>query len=272
MWLIHKLVSSRASETTTPSILLIVGDNRTQFLLRCRNGNAEVVSWSRQQQVDYVLGDVSYDVTVKPLHWSLLISTYGATPPKKYIDFMGNLVVGRIGNVLHMVMGPVTYDEIMKLAPDRREGEFSFLIFGGSLRKLGFITMGRTYGASVVTQTQRSDLKEVMLEFLAGSKYVDGTYDDLIERSCDEICCQIVVNYKTPEAIVRSLFMHDFVHRDANGDVRVVPSAASSFMGYYASFLLEQHTTDALSPLRLMLKGSGIGNLFERHARAKHHY
>jgi hypothetical protein len=34
---------------------------------------------------------------------------------------------------------------------------------------------------------------------------------------------------------------------------------------YYASFLLEQHTEDALSGLRLMLTNAGIGNLFERH-------
>ena len=260
-WLIYKLVSSRASGSPIPSFLLVVGKSKTQYLLHYRNGKAEVTSWTGgPQRVDYVLSDVSYNLDVTPVHWSLLVSSYGATEPREYIDALGNLREGG----LQMVMGTANYQEIMKLAPNERVGEFSYLIFGGSIRMLCFM-LSDFQGAKVISHTQREEVKEIMLEFLADSKYVDGSYDDLIEKSCDVICSRMDVDNSTPEAIKHSLFKHSRVEIDEKKNVNIVPTVASTFMGYYASFLLEQHTADALSGLRLMLTNAGIGNLFERH-------
>ena len=86
-WLIYKLVSSRAKGSPIPSILLVVGGSKTQYLLRYNDDKPEVMYWSGQQRVDYVLSDVSYNVNVQPIHWNLQISAYGAiTKPTEYID------------------------------------------------------------------------------------------------------------------------------------------------------------------------------------------
>jgi hypothetical protein len=258
-WLIYKLVSSRAIGTPIPSILLIVGKRDTHYLLHCNNSNPEVISWSGQQ-VDFVLSDVSYNLNVTPVYWSLLVSSYGATEPREYIDAVLNQ--GRKG--LYTVMGVLSYEEIMKLAPNSELGDFSYLIFGGSARMLSAMVIDIN-GTKVVSNSHREDLLAIMLDFLADSKFSDEPYGAFIEKSCDVICLHMDLNDSTPEAVKHSLFMHSIVVPGQSQGVKVIPTIASTFMEYYASFLIEQETTDALSALRMLFTTSGVGNLFERH-------
>lgn len=258
-WLIYQLVSSRPIGSSIPSILLIVGRNKTEYLLHNRNGNPEVRYWDRQQ-VDYVLSDVSYNLTAKHTRWSLLVSSYGATNPREYVKALQNSGVSGI----QIVMGALKQHEIINLAPNKEVGEFSFLIFGGTARMLRAMS-SHIIGAKVSLTSQRSDVEAIMREFLADSKYMDGSYDDLIKKSCDVICGQIDLDDSTVDAIKHSLFLHSFVELDENNQLQTTPTVASTFMEYYASFLREQHTADVFSGLRTMLTSAGIGNLFERH-------
>jgi hypothetical protein len=258
-WLIYKLVSSRARGSPIPSILLIVGKRSIHYLLHYNNSNPEVIYWSGQQ-VHFVLSDESYNLNVTPVYWSLLVSSYGATKPRDYIDAVSNQ--GRKG--LHTVMGVLSYEEIMKLAPNSELGDFSYLIFGGSARMLSAM-LNDIDCAKVVSDSHREDLIANMLDFLADSKYTYEPYGAFIKKSCDVICAHMNLYDSTPEAIKHSLFMHSIVVPDQIQGVKVVPTIASTFMRYYASFLMEQETTDALAALRMLFTTSGVGNLFERH-------
>ncbi len=256
-WLIFKLVALRPTGSPIPSFLLIIGDPPTYYVLQFCNGNAEIVDWNRQK-IDYLLSDVNFNLNITPSRWSLLVSSYGSTKTRNFLDSVGNC------SGLQIVMGAVKKQEIMKLAPSEQIGEFSYLIFGGSIRMLRL--MSATFaGVKVITETHYSDLKSIMLEFLADSKYGDGSYDALIEKSCQVICNQMDVNNSTVDAIKHSLFWHSYAELDENQNIKIVPTVASTFLGYYASFLREKETENALSGLRQMFSGSGIGNLFERH-------
>lgn len=117
-------------------------------------------------------------------------------------------------------------------------------------------------GTRVMSSSHRQNVKLTMTEFLADSKY--SLFDDLIEKSCDVIRSQMNTSESTVEAIRHSLFFHTVVVVD-NQQLTVLPTVSSTFMWYYASFLLEQHTSGTLSVLRTLLTNSGIRNLFERH-------
>ena len=178
----------------------------------------------------------------------------GATDPGEYTDAVEN--VGEGGLIIGM--GMASYQEIMNLAPNERVGELSYLIFGGSIRMLCFMLSGFD-GAKVISHTQREEVKEIMLEFLADSKYADGTYDDLSNQSCDVICRQMDVHNSTLMEIKYSLFRHYVFEIHANKVVKTVPTVASAFMRYYALYLLKQQTADA--GLKLMLTHAGIDYL-----------
>jgi hypothetical protein len=128
-WLIYKLVSTRDTASPVPSILLIAGQGGNKYVLRCTNSNPEVILWNGEP-IDYVLSDESYDLNIKPRYWSLLVSSFGTPEPKPYMDAVLNH--GRNG--LTTVMGALSRNEVMALAPNPQVGDFSFLIFGGSAR------------------------------------------------------------------------------------------------------------------------------------------
>jgi hypothetical protein len=259
-WLIYKLVSTRETDLPIPSFLLMAGKGGNKCMLRCNNSNPEVIVWNGEP-IDYMLSDVSYDLCIVPRYWSLLVSSYGATEPKPYTDAVLNY--GRQG--LSFVMGTLSRDEIIALAPNPDVGDFSFLIFGGSARMLSEMS-SLIFRGKVVSNTHRSDVQAIMEEFLADSEYMDVSYRDLIDKACDVICSQMILTDSTPQAIQHSLFTHYIVEPDARceGGFRAVPVIASTFMEYYASFLVEESTADALKQLRDLFTSSGIGNLFER--------